>query len=81
MSVVSDSYFSKEGMKDCIAYWEVENGGGRIVLRKSRNFGERWGDFSHEMAHCTTDYAHWLGQSIIEPFLVDVGAQLEDMDE
>lgn len=55
--IVVDSAFSKMGMADSDAFWNVDNL--TIYLRKSRGPAERFNDYMHELDHVWTDYKGW----------------------
>jgi hypothetical protein len=86
--VVADRQFDRmakrAGVGDVWAFWydATVNRGGSIYLRKNRNYGDRWEDFTHELDHAINDYRNWITLRVVDPFRAALLAeQIENAGE
>lgn len=69
------------GLKDAYAGWEGEHGGGKIFIDNNLTYNERWSSFVHEMHHALTDWDHYIRETYITPFMIEMGINLDILEE
>ena len=74
---------AKEGLKDAYAGWAHDPGipGGIIFIDNSYPFDVRWESYVHEMHHAITDWDHFIRDTVISPFLEELGEEILEQDE
>lgn len=77
-----DNWFKANGLNNSYAAWVGGRGGGTVYIRESLPYHVKWDKLLHEMRHVYNDWEHHIQETVIDPFMIELGRQvIESVEE